>query len=555
MPPAPGLRRVGAEQQNGRQRDQPEVGVVQRPAALDEMADDEHRHDDGDQTKTMFTIRLRCTASSSIGSAAAVCIPCSGAGSQASSPGPKHLLAQPAERVRQLARDHPDLVRVALRELRQHLQVLVGEELRVGIALVDRPEHGPDRLRLALGRQDRGLPLALGLQDRRLLVALGGEDRGLLDPLGLQDRGALLALGADLLLHRVLDRGRRIDRLQLDPVDADAPLAGRAVEDPAQLVVHLVARGERLVERHRADHVAERRHREQVDRREVVGDLVRRRLRVGDLEVDDRLDVHDDVVLRDHGLRRERDDLLAQIEQRAHAVDERDDDGEARVQRPAVAAEPLDHAGARLRNHPHRLRQRDENDDGDNSDHDQRDAQGRPLFSIRRPERSRPGSRRPAPELPSSNTWPSTYVRAVQSSPPIRISPSIWSTRRSTTALRPTSAAVPVRAIAGRRRCLRAIGRSSASESTEPTTKTISAARPPAKAPDDGSGSRGERERAEQEHAGGQHLADDEPGCDQRPEKPTHTAQSTPLPESTAGSGRAPPGSPTRLSRRRGASG
>ena len=55
--------------------------------------------------------------------------------------------------------------------------------------------------------------------------------------LGLQDRGALLAVGAHLLLHRVLDRGRRIDRLQLDAVDADAPLPGRIVEDAAQLVV------------------------------------------------------------------------------------------------------------------------------------------------------------------------------------------------------------------------------------------------------------------------------------------------------------------------------
>ena len=54
-------------------------------------------------------------------------------------------------------------------------------------------------------------------------------------------------------------------------------------------------------------------------------------------------------------------------------------------------------------------------------------------------------------------------------------------------------------------------------------TKTISAARPPANAPDDGSGGRRDGERTEQEHAGGQHFADDEPGRDQRPQKPTHT--------------------------------
>ena len=65
------------------------------------------------------------------------------------------------------------LFAVALGDLRQHLQVLVGEELRVGLPLVDRLEDRLDRLRLPLGGEDRGLLLALGLQDRRLLLALG----------------------------------------------------------------------------------------------------------------------------------------------------------------------------------------------------------------------------------------------------------------------------------------------------------------------------------------------------------------------------------------------
>ena len=69
--------------------------------------------------------------------------------------------------LRQLARDHPHLVRVALGDLRQHLEILVGEELRVGIALVDRLEDGRDRLRLALGGEDRRLlwPSALRIAD------------------------------------------------------------------------------------------------------------------------------------------------------------------------------------------------------------------------------------------------------------------------------------------------------------------------------------------------------------------------------------------------------
>src|SRR5437870_75405 len=114
--------------------------------------------------------------------------------------------AELAERLRELARDDPDLVRLALRDLRQHLEVLVGEQLRIGVALVDRLEDGGDRLRLALRVQHLRLALALGAQDRALLLALGRQDLRLLVALRLQDRRAAVALGAHLLLHRLLDR-------------------------------------------------------------------------------------------------------------------------------------------------------------------------------------------------------------------------------------------------------------------------------------------------------------------------------------------------------------
>src|SRR5215211_5204967 len=85
-------------------------------------------------------------------------------------------LAEPtadvSERLRELARDDPHLVRLALRDLRKHLQVLVRQQLRVGVSLVDRLEDGVDRLRLALGLEHHRLPLSLCPQDRALLVAL-----------------------------------------------------------------------------------------------------------------------------------------------------------------------------------------------------------------------------------------------------------------------------------------------------------------------------------------------------------------------------------------------
>src|SRR5690606_20419133 len=121
-----------------------------------------------------------------------------------------------------------------------------------------RVEDLEDRARLTLRLEDRGLRLALGPQDRRLLLTLGGEDLRLLDTLGREDRRTAVPLGAHLLLHRALHARGRVDRLELDTVDADAPAPGRLVEDAAQLAVDLVAAGQRLLQVHRPDDVTER---------------------------------------------------------------------------------------------------------------------------------------------------------------------------------------------------------------------------------------------------------------------------------------------------------
>ncbi len=191
--------------------------------------------------------------------------------------------------------------------------------------------------------------------------------------LGLQDDGALVAVGAHLLLHRVLDRRRRIDGLELDPGDPDAPPAGRLVEHAAQLAVDLVAGGQRLLEVHPTDHVAQRGDRQLLDGLDVVGDLVRRRPRVGHLEIDDRVDVDGQVVLGDHRLRRERHHLLAQVD-RGRTLSMNGTriampGGSTRVKRPSRSTT----AGSRLRNDPDRFR---DDDHGQQYDHDQRDKSG-----------------------------------------------------------------------------------------------------------------------------------------------------------------------------------
>ena len=145
-----------------------------------------------------------------------------------------------AEGLRELARDDPHLVRVALGDLRQDLEVLVREQLWIGVAFVDRLEDRTDSLRLALGTQDLGLLLPLRPEDRALLLALGGEDLRLLDPFCRKYRSPLVALRPHLLLHRLLDRPGRVDGLELDAIHANPPLPGRLIEDDAELRVDLV---------------------------------------------------------------------------------------------------------------------------------------------------------------------------------------------------------------------------------------------------------------------------------------------------------------------------
>ena len=282
---------------------------------------------------------------------------------------------QALERLAELARQDPHLVGVTLRDLRQHLQVLVRQQRLVGLTLVDRAEHGRDRLRLTLGLEDLRLALglraqdlrlarALRLEDRRLLLTLRREDRRLPDTLGGQHRGALVTVGAHLLLHRVLDRRRRVDALDLDAVDLHAPLAGRLVEDRGELGVDLFTTRQRTLEVHATDDVPQRGHRELLDGLDVVGDLVRRAHRVGHLEVDDGVDRDHQVVLGDHRLRRERDDLLAEVQRVTDLVDERHEDRQAGMQRTRVPPEPLHDARASLRD--------DADGSGDHDDDEQR---------------------------------------------------------------------------------------------------------------------------------------------------------------------------------------
>ena len=190
---------------------------------------------------------------------------------------------------------------------------------------------------------------ALGVQDLCLLGAFGLRDRCLPVAFGGQDHRPLLPVGLHLLFHRGLNRRRRVDAAQLHPGHPQAPAAGRLVEHTAQLGVDLVAGGQGLLQRHAAHHVAQGGGGELLDSDDVVADLVHGRLRNGDLEVDDGVDVEGQVVLGDDRLRRERHHPLAQVDPRADAVDEWHQQRELATDRATVTTQPFDHGRLGLR--------------------------------------------------------------------------------------------------------------------------------------------------------------------------------------------------------------
>ena len=228
---------------------------------------------------------------------------------------------------------------------------------------MDGVEDLEDGSRLALGPQDRRLGLALGPEDRRLLLALGRQNGRLLDALGRKDRGAAVALGLHLLLHRALDGTRRIDGLQLDARNANAPAAGRLVELAAQLAVDLVAPRERLLHVHRADDVSKRCDRELLNGGHRVGDLIGRGDRIRHLIVDDGVDGDVDVVRSDDRLRREGNDLLAHVDPLPNGINEREQEMQARRKGLVIPAQALDDVGVPLVDHLDRHK--------DEKDHDE----------------------------------------------------------------------------------------------------------------------------------------------------------------------------------------
>ena len=176
---------------------------------------------------------------------------------------------------------------------------------------------------------------------------------------------------ADLLAH-IDEVGGRLDVLDLDAVDLDAPRMRRLVHHLEQLRVDHVALAERLVEVHRAEHGADVRHHEVQDGDLELRHFVRGLRGIQHLEEHDAVHLHHGVVLRDHLLRGHVEDLLHHVHLAADALDVRHEQAEARRQRMRVPAESLDRVLVALRHDAHALHQRDH---GERDHHDAEPAQ------------------------------------------------------------------------------------------------------------------------------------------------------------------------------------
>src|SRR4249919_761351 len=177
-------------------------------------------------------------------------------------------------------------------------------------------------------REDDGGTLLAGDFGKRLQVtqldrtritaeqARGFDERGrgLLLAFGMDDLGAAQALGFGLARDRAHHGLVEVDALDLDVGDLDAPGIGLRIEDGADVVVELFALGQHLVQ------VVLPQHRAQRGLRELAGGFVEvfyvddRLLRIDHAEVHDGIDLHRDVVARDHILGRHIHDDGAQVD-------------------------------------------------------------------------------------------------------------------------------------------------------------------------------------------------------------------------------------------------
>ena len=190
--------------------------------------------------------------------------------------------------------------------------------------VLDRNRHLLDGLPAGLGQHDLGF----GVAARGFEPALGLQDGGLLVAVGAGHGGAALALGGSLLFHRVLHRCGRVDVLDLDGLQGDAPVGDVVGDGDLELRLDHVAGREGVVEIHLADDGTQRGLHQGADGQDVVLDAVDRFFRRDDVDVGDRVGDDDRVVVGDDLLRRDVEHDVLGGDLVGHGVDVGDHDVE-----------------------------------------------------------------------------------------------------------------------------------------------------------------------------------------------------------------------------------
>ena len=150
-----------------------------------------------------------------------------------------------------------------------------------------------------------------------------------------------------------------------------APLVRGFIQRGAQLAVDQLARGQGFIEVQLAHQVTQGRHGQLADGHGNIGDFINRTDRIGDLEIDDRINQHGHVVFGDDRLRGEVDDHLAQVDavhvapfeaDLAHVIQKRHDEMQAARTKPVELAQALDDHRLTLLDDENAFHQHDENE-------------------------------------------------------------------------------------------------------------------------------------------------------------------------------------------------
>ena len=164
-----------------------------------------------------------------------------------------------------------------------------------------------------------------------------------------KDRLSLLPLRLHLLFHCVLDLGRRNDVLQLNTGDLDSPGIRCDIQDLLHLRVDDITACQCLVKLHTADDITKGGRVQILKRADRAVDAVRIEPRVKDLEINDRVDLHRNIVLGDNIRRSEVTDLLLQRDLSRDPLDERDLKMKAVLPGRLIASQELNDVGIGLR--------------------------------------------------------------------------------------------------------------------------------------------------------------------------------------------------------------